>query len=140
MTAEAFLDTNILLYAVSHHPDEAATSQRARALLRQPALGLSVQVLQEFYVISTGKMAKSISPSSARKMLDWLSTLPVVPVDTQLFREALLVKQRCRISYWDAAIIAAAHRLKCRIVYSQDLNHGQHYGKVKVVNPFKSLS
>jgi predicted nucleic acid-binding protein len=50
--------------------------------------------------------------------------------------DAISAKQRFGISYWDAAILAAAKQLGCHTVYSEDLNHGQDYDGVRVVNPF----
>jgi len=54
-----------------------------------------------------------------------------------LVRIAIEVSQRYRISHWDATILAAAEALGARTVYSEDLNNGQSYGQVKVVNPFR---
>jgi predicted nucleic acid-binding protein len=57
-------------------------------------------------------------------------------VDVPLIKVAITISQRYRIHYWDAAILAAAERLGTEIVYTEDLNHGQNYGPVRVVNPF----
>jgi predicted nucleic acid-binding protein len=46
------------------------------------------------------------------------------------------LSERFRMPYWDAAIIAAAERLQAEVVYSEDFNHGQSYGRVRVVNPY----
>jgi predicted nucleic acid-binding protein len=67
-----------------------------------------------------------------------LKVLPVVPVDTDLVCEAIRHSERYRINYWDAALIAGAERLEAPTLYTEDLNHGQLYGSVKVVNPFKA--
>lgn len=61
---------------------------------------------------------------------------PTVSIDAALLIEALRVKHRFQLSYWDAAIIAAANNLGASVLYSEDLNHGQDYGGVKVINPF----
>jgi predicted nucleic acid-binding protein len=49
---------------------------------------------------------------------------------------AVELRQHCQISYWDAAIIAAAKHLGCTAVYSEELNPGQNYDGVTVINPF----
>ena len=59
--------------------------------------------------------------------------------DIDLFAEAQSFARRYEISYWDAAIVAATHRFKAPLLYSEDLSHGQHYGKVQVINPFAEL-
>jgi predicted nucleic acid-binding protein len=72
--------------------------------------------------------------------LDWVETLtsfPCVPTDAALVLQAAETAERHRISYWDAAIIIAAERLGATTLYSEDLNDGQRYGSVTVVNPFR---
>ena len=61
---------------------------------------------------------------------------PLVATDSGLLLDALGLKQRFQLSYWDAAIIAAAKALGASVLYSEDLNHGQDYGGVTVENPF----
>jgi len=63
-------------------------------------------------------------------------TFPVLPITSDLVFEALELKMRYQISYWDAAIIAAALGRQCSVIYSEDLNSGQNYGGVCVRNPF----
>jgi predicted nucleic acid-binding protein len=77
-----------------------------------------------------------ITHDEAVLILEALSPFPVLPVNRDLVLEAVALTFRYRISYWDAAIIVAALRLGCNILYSEDLNHGQDYDGVKVVNPF----
>ncbi len=57
--------------------------------------------------------------------------------DTDLFEKARHLCRRYRIGYWDAAVLAACERLGARVLYSEDLSHGQDYGGVRVVNPFR---
>ena len=70
-------------------------------------------------------------------ILSSLRGFPILPVTEDLVFAAIEVKTRHQISYWDAAIIAAAEALGARELYSEDLNDGQDYGPVRVVNPFK---
>ncbi len=138
MRAEAFIDTNILIYAISAHPAEVEKSETAKRLMASTDFGTSAQVLAEFYVTATRKMAQTVSAQEAAKFIERLSRLPVVAVDAHLVLEAIAIEQRHRISYWDAAIVAAAHRLGAKTIYSEDLNHTQLYGEVQVLNPFRT--
>lgn len=72
-------------------------------------------------------------------LLEWIEqwvAFPCRPIDQQLVRIAIELSERFSISYWDAAILAAAEALGADTVYSEDLNDGQQYGRVRVVNPF----
>jgi predicted nucleic acid-binding protein len=98
--------------------------------------GISAQVLQEFYTTSTRKPDKPLSPIEALEWLERLEQQPCIVIDPSLIRVAIATSQLYRISYWDAAIIAAAEFLGAETVFTEDLNHGQTYGSVRVVNPF----
>lgn len=108
----------------------------AMDLLENADFGLSAQVIQEFYVTVTRKIKKPLQPDEALAYIVHMETFPSVPVDAGLITEGIRNSVKYQISYWDGAILAAAGRLGSRIVYSEDLNHNQQYGKVKVVNPF----
>jgi predicted nucleic acid-binding protein len=136
-----FVDTNVLLYAISSHPAEAAKAERAAALLNEPDLAVSVQVLQEFYVQATRATAGVCLPhDTAVAFIATLERLPVQAVTLDLMKAALSTARRWQMSYWDAAIVEAARALDCDIVLSEDLQHGQDFGGVRVVNPFLALS
>ena len=62
--------------------------------------------------------------------------MPVQPVTTEVFRRATELSDRFGISYWDAAILAAADVIRCEAVYSEDMNDQQDYGGLRVINPF----
>jgi predicted nucleic acid-binding protein len=72
--------------------------------------------------------------------LKGINPTTVVALDYELFEEATGIQQRFQISYWDAAIVAAAKRLNCGALYSEDLSDGQSYDGVRVVNPFRSVA
>ncbi len=137
MNAKYFFDTNILLYAVSAEPKEFAKTEIAPQLLQKGGFGTSVQVLQEFYVNATRRISKPYSKTKAIVFMEWLAEFPILPIAAPLVLEAIEMQERFQISYWDAAIIAAAHELKASILYTEDLNHGQKYGEVQAINPFK---
>jgi predicted nucleic acid-binding protein len=136
MTAKSFVDTNILLYAVGTDSTGDSKSSRARAVLREPGIGLSAQVLQEFVANALSKKSLRISETKIDGVLRVLEEFPCVPVTPELVRSALVLRTRYQISFWDAAILAAAQSLGCDTVFSEDFNHGQLYGSVRVINPF----
>ena len=137
MIVEVFLDTNVIVYAASKLPADAAKQTVAMELLSTANLGTSAQVLQEFYTISTRKIATPLSHDEA---LDWLENFEEVPcaaIDLALVLQGAENARRFKISYWDGAVIAAAERLGATTLFTEDLNHGQKYGSVTVINPFR---
>jgi predicted nucleic acid-binding protein len=137
MSVECFLDTNILVYAVSSAEADAAKSKRALEIVQRSDFGLSAQVLQEFYVTVTRKIRKPLSPELAVALMDQYRAFPTVPTDYPLIVAAVELSLRYGISYWDGAIVAAAEALEAPTLYTEDLSHGQHYGKVLALNPFR---
>jgi len=129
-----FVDTTVLLYAISTDPREADKAKRARELLDEVDLALSTQVLQEFYVQAT--RADALTREQAGDLVEAFARFPVQDVTLAVVRGALTVQARHGLSYWGAAIVAAAQALGCDTVLSEDLSHGQVYDGVRVVNPF----
>ena len=136
MNATRFLDTNILLYAY----DLDAPAKRAVALrlveqgwTAPGDTAISVQVLQEMHV-NFGR--RGVSPTKAtrivRDFIDW----PVVDNTLELLEVALNDQARWNISLWDALILAAARVSGASELITEDLNYGQDYGGVRVLNPF----
>ncbi len=136
MSAKVFLDTNILVYAAIRDTHQLAKHERALAIIRREAFCSSAQVLQEFYVTMSRKIAQPLTPLQALAWIEQLTAFPCLAIDHYLVRSAIEISERYRLAYWDAAIIAAAEALSCEQVYSEDFNHGQHYGAVQVLNPF----
>lgn len=136
MIVTCFIDTNILLYAASNAAVDAAKRQVARELLMRPDIGLSAQVLQEFYAVAVTKQRLQMTHDEAVAVLKSLANFPVWPISRELVLEAIDTRQRFSISYWDAAILAAAKQMGCSTLYSEDLNSGQTYDGVTVINPF----
>jgi predicted nucleic acid-binding protein len=133
---DVFIDTNVLLYAASGDALETDKAQKARALLRSIPFGISVQVLQEFYVNATGKLAKTIPGEALQQVLRLMREQPIAALTPELFDAALKLQQRYQISYWDAAIVAAAKEMGAKTIYSEDLGHGQIYDGIQVLDPF----
>jgi predicted nucleic acid-binding protein len=133
----AFVDTNVLLYSISRDPGERRKQEIAVALLQRDDLALSVQVLQEFYVQATRQSrADAIAHADARDLITGWTRFPVVDVDQALMLRAMEIKDAFVLSYWDSAVIAAAERAGCETLLSEDLNHGQKIGRVRIDNPF----
>ncbi len=132
-----FVDTNVLLYAISSEPDERQKATRANELLSCRDLGLSVQVLQEFYVQATrDRRTGRLTDEQAAALVDSFRRFPVQATTVGVMVAAMSTRQRFGISYWDAAILEAARTLGCELVLSEDLNDGQDYAGVRVENPF----
>ena len=136
MNAKVFLDTNVLVYAAVGTGKHESKRKRALDLIQSEDFGTSAQVLQEFFVTV---VRKALRPLSAAQALEWIeqwAAFPCQPIDRELVQIAVGLSERFTISYWDAAILAAAEALGSHIVYSEDLNDGQQYGEVRVINPF----
>jgi predicted nucleic acid-binding protein len=133
-----FVDTNILLYAISRDPTEQDKAKRASDILADRDLALSVQVLQEFYVQATrASRPDAIAHQQAVRLIESFRRFPVQDITSAIMMAALDVRQRFQLSYWDAAIIEASRAMGCPEVLSEDLNDGQDYAGVRVTNPFR---
>lgn len=140
MTAKFFVDTNVLVYAASNAAADEARRDRALELLDRSDLALSAQVLAEFYSVATAKTKLSMKHEDVVVLLESLARIPVCPITRELVMAAIALRHQCNISYWDAAILAAAKQMGCETVYSEDLNPGQVYDGVAVVNPFTDVT
>ena len=132
-----FVDTNILLYAVSEAPEEAAKRARAREVLTEPDLAASVQVLQEFYHQATRPTrTRSLSGSRALQFLEPILLFRIQAMTIEVLLDAVAISRRYRLSYRDSEILAAARTLGCDAVYSEDLSSEQDYDGLRVIDPF----
>jgi predicted nucleic acid-binding protein len=133
-----FVDTNILLYAISRHPEEQDKAKRANDILAARDLALSVQVLQEFYVQATRVTRRDpLTHEQAVKLVESFLRFPVAQVTTAVMLAAMATRKRFGLSYWDAAILEAARGVGCDVVLSEDLTDGEDYAGVRVENPFR---
>ncbi len=134
-----FVDTNVLLYAISRDPAEQEKSKRANDILAERDLALSVQVLQEFYVQATRpSRPDAIGHRQAVLLVESFRRFRVQDLTSGIVLAALDARQRFKLSYRDAAIIEASRAIGCTHVLSEDLNDGQDYGGVRVTNPFST--
>ncbi len=133
-----FLDTNLLVYLFD--ADSPGKQQRAREVVTELAQAkrvvLSSQVLSEFYVTVTRKLAVPLKPVAALRALAALTAYPVVPVDAALVQRAAASSQAEQLAFWDALILEAAVEAGARTLYSEDLQTGRAYRGVTVVDPF----
>lgn len=138
MSVEAFVDSNVLVYA--HDRGAGEKHVRARDLLarlwRERSGALSTQVLQELVVHVRRKAARPIAEAEVRDLVADYLRWEVVVNDGAAVLEALDLGERYRISFWDALIVQAANVSGATVLYSEDLNSGQVYGTVRVENPF----
>jgi predicted nucleic acid-binding protein len=136
-----FVDTNILIYSISGDPGEREKADRANRILAAGDLGLSAQVLQEFYVQATReKRPGRLTHERAAGLVESFSRFPVQGITAGIVEAAIATRHRFRISYWDAAILEAARALGCETVLSEDLSDGQDYAGVSVQNPFQPIA
>lgn len=137
MAVPPFVDTNVLLYAGSQAPADAGKKEIAAGLLSDLDFCLSAQVVQEYLSNALAKKELGISPTQIEEVLESLQDVHVEPVTLSLILEAWKLRGRHAVSHWDSTILAAANRIGCEILYSEDMNDGQDYDGVRVVNPFK---
>jgi predicted nucleic acid-binding protein len=134
-----FIDTNVLLYAVSRDAEERVKAERANEILTARDLALSVQVLQEFYVQATRTSRPDpLTHGQAVELVESFLRFPVAPITAGLMLAAFATHRRFHISYWDAAILEASRSLGCDAVLSEDLSDGEDYAGVRVENPFRT--
>lgn len=137
MSDKTFVDTNVLIYA--HDTDAPAKRQIANRLLDQlwaDRTGcLSVQVLQEFYVNVTRKIARPLPKASARRVVDAYAIWAVAVTPAEI-SSAFQIEDQARIGFWDALIIACALKSGAARIASEDLNAGQKIAGIRIENPF----
>ena len=138
MSAEVFIDSNILIYAHDRNAGERhATASRLLTGFweRGEAPWLSVQVLQETHVNLVRKgVSMAVSAQTVSRYLAWR----LIENTAALLIEALAIQQRVQLSFWDAHIVAAALRSGAAELWSEDLNTGQRFGALTIINPLKT--
>lgn len=133
-----FVDTNVLVYfRDSSEPEKQQRAQEwIEHLVRTRAARTSLQVLNEFYVTVTRKLRPTIARGEARAdVRDYLAWRPLQP-GAALVEEAWEIEDRYSLSFWDALIVAAARKMGCEKLLTEDLQDGQDFGGTTVVNPF----
>lgn len=140
MSGKTFIDTNIMIYA--HDIDARAKNDIAKAVLRElwsERTGvLSMQVLQEFYINVTRKIASPLSKDSARRVVTSYATWCMETTPTEL-SSAFRIEDESRIGFWDALIVSSAVKSGATRLLSEDLNAGQRIAGITIENPFAGL-
>lgn len=140
MPVERFFDTNVLLYG--YDLDAPAKRLVAKPLIetawRHPGrTAISVQVLQEFQV---NFVRQGHAPAEASTVMEDFTVWPVIDNTLALFRLGQSLQARWQLSLWDAMILAAAKASGARELVTEDFSHGQDYGGVVAINPFREIS
>jgi predicted nucleic acid-binding protein len=140
MSAKFFLDTNIFVYA--HTDQDLRKRDIALELMRLAQLDragvISYQVVQEFFNVVLIKTPHRMSPDRAQLFIvNVFRPLYTVHSSIALFGDAIHLQERFRLSWCDSLIVAAAQQANCKILYTEDLQHGQHFGDLQVRNPFR---
>lgn len=133
--SKIFIDTNILVYSIDQKNSEK--KEKARKTLKnivkshQPVI--STQVIKEFYIVATKKLkADSII---VKNIIHDFHNMEIVNNDLDLIEQAIDISVISQLSFWDSLIIAAAEKANCEFIFSEDLNDGQTYRGVMVMNP-----
>jgi len=136
LTRRVFLDTNILVYADDW--DSGVRREKARAILENVFSDrtgvVSTQVLQEYFAVATRKL--KIDPATARKRVELIATLDVVRIDVPLILSAIDLTRLHSLAFWDALVVQSAKVAGCRVLLTEDLQHGQLFDVLRVENPF----
>ena len=133
----AFVDTNVLLYAVSRRPEEQEKRARAWSLIDAGGIASSLQVLQEFYWQATratrpGRMS---GPEAAEFVARW-RRFPVQETTLALLDLGLKIETRHRFNFWDCMILAAAKAQGCDVLWTEDMQDGRIVDGMRIANPF----
>ena len=134
--SKVFIDTNLLVYTMDQK--DSGKQETAREYLKNLVDNhfpvLSTQVVQEFYVVATKKL--KADPVVVKNIIHNFHNMELVNIDLELIEQAIDISILSQISFWDSLIIAAAEKANCEFVISEDLNAGQLYRGIKLINPF----
>ncbi len=132
-----FVDTSVLVYA--YDADAGVKHVKAQKVLRdcwETESGcISTQVLQEFYVTVTRKLSKTVSPKSAREVIQTYRAWPVYRPTIEDVISASELQERHSLSFWNALIIISAQTSGATILMTEDLQDGRQIGSLKIINP-----
>jgi len=133
-----FVDTNVLLYAISRDPAEAEKQAIATQLLDRTDIALSTQVLQEFFVQATRPTRSDpLTHEQAAGLVEAFRRFAIQDITMPVVRASLALKARYRLSYWDCAIVEAARAIGAEVVWSEDMSDGQNLEGIVIKNPFR---
>jgi predicted nucleic acid-binding protein len=131
-----FIDTNIIVYA----NDKRSVGMQRKAieivtsLMKNRTGAISTQVLQEYAYVAINKLKQS--QDVVLRQLKLLESLEVVNQSPEQMRRAVEIMHLYKIGFWDACIISNAEHANCAEIYSENLNTGQFYSGIQIINPF----
>ena len=139
MNARYFLDTNVLIHAFGRQEPRKAeiASDLVREGLGQRRAVISYQVVQEFFSVAFRFPGPPTTDEAQSYLTSVLRPLLSVHSSIDLYSEALYLRERYRLSWYDSVIVAAALEARCNVLYTEDLQHGQRFGDLVVTNPFQ---
>ncbi len=138
---DVFLDANILVYAYDR---TAGVKHDLAARLVEGCWKaengcLSLQVLQEFYVTVTQKITLPLDHQTARQIVEDLSHWRLHTPGTGDLLQAIDFKKTFQLAFWDALVVQSASCLGCKQLLTEDLSHGQAFGEMRVIDPFREM-
>ncbi len=139
MSDRCFLDTNIFVYAVDR--DNPVKQQRAASLIREVRGNssgvVSYQVVQEFFNLASKRFVSRMNSEDRQDYLEHVFR-PMLKIHSslKLYEDALRLHTAAKLQWYDSLIVCAASDAGCSILYSEDMQHGQNFGSLKIVNPF----
>jgi predicted nucleic acid-binding protein len=140
MKDKVFLDTNVFIYSVDSSPDYNGKADTARQIVKEHIRSgtgvISIQVLQEFYHVSTQKIQVPLSTEDALEYLHYMGVLETVHPDFNMLVAAVYLHKRLKLSFWDALIVQSAAASNCSLLLTEDLQDGLRVGDMIIKNPF----
>lgn len=131
-----FLDTNVIVYAATAQKTEPEKWAKAVAIMQNEPVAVSAQVLAEFVNVTRRRVFPPLAENEIEVWLNRLGRRPIEPIDVEIVRRGRAISAEHGLNYYDGAILAAAERLGCDTVLSEDMADGRAYGSVTVRNPF----
>ena len=140
MTGRYFLDTNVFLY--SFDAADPVKSKRAKGLIREAVVTrkgiVSYQVVQEFFNVALRRFGHPMTHADAEQYLGTVfRPLLAIHSSITLYQEGLALFHRYQLGWYDSLLLASAQVSDCEILYSEDFQHGQKFGKLRIENPFR---
>jgi len=134
--SKIFIDTNILVYTLDQKNIEKRDMARkiVKKVVESHQPVISTQVIKEFYVVASNKL--KADPIIVKNIIHNFHNMEIVNNDLDLIEQAIDISILSTLSFWDSLVIAAAEKANCEYVLSEDLNSGQNYRGIKILNPF----
>ncbi len=138
--SKIFIDTNLLVYTLDNSNSSKRSKARdvLRTIVEKHQAVISTQVIKEFYVVATKKLGADLI--IVKNLIHNFHNMEIIVNDLGLIEQAIEISVISRLSFWDSLIIAAAEKANCEYIFSEDLNSGQIYRGVTLLNPFEEDS